>query len=298
MLIIPPKYLVLSGGGVKVISIIGVLKALEEKGLMKKIKQISGVSAGAWLAFMISAGLEISILEKLVSDLDFSVVRNLKPETLIGFPETFGLDDGSNLMKFLESLFRVLIKIDPYVTFSDFNDLKLSSIQFRCWATDLKEQNTCEFSLKKTPNIRIIDALCASMALPIYFTPVPHPITGNLLSDGGIQGNLPLHLLTENERNNCIGIGFLNNKEKVNPTDIMGFINSVFSCLIHSRHENVLKNLESNIIRIDIDNVASWDFEISREQRIKLFKDGYESGLNWISNKNKMNKITRRHSVQ
>jgi NTE family protein len=295
---IPPRYIILSGGGIKVISIVGALKALEEKGQLKNVKEISGVSAGAWLAFMISAGLPILIMEELISGLDFSIIRNLKPELLLGFPETFGLDDGSNLVKFLESLFRVVLKIDPFITFSEFNKLNLSKIQFRCWATDLKEHTTCEFSLEKTPNAKILDALRGSMSLPLYFTPVLHPITGNMLSDGGIQGNLPLHLLSERQHDSCIGIGFAtSNTEKKNPEDIMNFMSSIFSCLIHSRHENLLKKLESRIIRIPLHNTASWDFELSRERRIELIKCGYTAGLSWFTKK-QLRLITRRHSLQ
>lgn len=296
---IPPKYLILSGGGVKVVSIVGTIKALEANKLLKNLKEVSGVSAGAWLAFMISAGLSVQTIESLVLGFEFSHIRNLNPEALMSFPETLGLDDGINLMKFLESIFRVAIKISPAVTFSEFNSLNLSKIKFRCWATDLKEYNTCEFSLEKTPHVKIIDALRASMALPLYFTPVIHPTTGNLLSDGGIQGSLPIHALSDAERENCIGIGFSQESEKKNPSDLMSFMSSIFSCLIHSRHENMLSKWHSSIIKIPIYNTASWDFEISREQRIELVKNGYEAGLQWISNKYAgAHKILRRHSVQ
>ena len=141
------------------------------------------------------------------------------------------------------------------------------------------------------------------MALPLYFTPVLHPITGNLLSDGGIQGNLPLHLLSEKEHSSCIGIGFsrvsdnASNYEKTNPVDIMNFMASIFSCLIHSRHENLLKKLEDQILTIPVFKTASWDFEISRDERIVLIKTGYDAGLKWISKKLSKPKITRRHSV-
>jgi NTE family protein len=296
---IPPKYLILSGGGVKVISIVGAIKALEVKGLLKNVKEVSGVSAGAWLAFMISAGLSVQTLESLVLGFEFGHIRNLNAEALMSFPETLGLDDGANLMKFLESIFRVAIKISPTVTFSEFNALNLSKIKFRCWATDLKEHITCEFSLEETPNVRIIDALRASMALPLYFTPIIHPITGNLLSDGGIQGSLPIHALSDVERDNCIGIGFSQGAEQKNPSDIMSFMSSLFSCLIHSRHETILTKWDSNIIKIPIYNTTSWDFEIGREQRAELVKNGYEAGLHWVSNKYAgVRKILRRHSVQ
>jgi predicted acylesterase/phospholipase RssA len=68
---IPPRNLVLSGGGIKVISIVGALRTLEEKGLLKYVKEVSGVSAGAWLAFMIASGLTMKFIEKLVVDLEF-----------------------------------------------------------------------------------------------------------------------------------------------------------------------------------------------------------------------------------
>jgi NTE family protein len=294
---IPPHYLVLSGGGVKVVSIVGAIKALDDKGLLKNLKEVSGVSAGAWLGFMMSSGLSIQVIEELILYFEFSHIRNITPEALISFPETLGLDNGTNLEKFLESIFRIVIKISPSITFAEFNALNLSSINFRCWATDLKEQTSCEFSFKTTPNVRIIDALRASMAIPLYFTPIEHPITKNMLSDGGIQGGLPLYLLTEDECRDCIGIGFLDNNERKNPTDLMSFMASVFSCLIHSRHEDVLNKWKSKIIYINANNTESWDFEISREQRKALIKAGYTAGIEWISDAGPRIKI-RRHSFQ
>ena len=165
---IPPRHLVLSGGGIKVISIVGALRSLEEKGYMKQVKVVSGVSAGAWLAFMISCGLGMKMIEKLVVDLEFGVVRNISPDAFIGFPETFGLDNGDNLKKFLESIMRIVIKMDPAITFEGHSKNK---IQFKCWATDLNNRKIREFSVENTPSVKIIDALHASMAIPLYFTP-------------------------------------------------------------------------------------------------------------------------------
>jgi len=280
---IPPRHLVLSGGGIKVISIVGALRALEEKGMLKSVKVVSGVSAGAWLAFMVATGLTIKFIEKLVVDLEFGIVRNLSPDAIVGFPETFGLDDGSNLKKFLESIMRIVIKIDPAITFAGLS----KKIQFRCWATDLNTRTIREFSLEKTPNVRIIDALHASMAIPLYFTPVPDPENGHLLSDGGIQGSLPIHHLTESECEECLAIGFCREKpfplEGEVPADLMGFMGAIFSCLIHSRNESVISKWEHKIIRIPVDDIQSWNFEISRDERVDLVKRGKHSMNMWLN---------------
>jgi len=293
---IPPRELVLSGGGIKVISILGALKILEEAGTLKHLRMISGVSAGAWLGFMISCGISITIIEKLLLDFDFSIVRNVTPEAFLGFPETYGIDDGSNLVKFLESVFRIAMNINSNIT---FRDLHKNKIQFRCWATDIMTHTTREFSIKSTPSVKIIDALRASMAIPFYYTPVIDPITGHFLSDGAIQGALPMYNLTEDECKYSLGIGFCTNKTKLEktPENLMEFIHSVFSSLVNLRNRTN-KQHSKQIIRIPMDNISSLDFELSRERRLTLIELGSETCKKWLKNNNHIEpRIVRRHSV-
>jgi len=296
-----PKRLIFSGGGIKVVSLLGSLQVLEEKGRLKKVKEVCGVSAGAWLAFMVASGFPIVKIQELVLSLDFSVVRNMSPEGFLRFPETFGIDDGTSLVKFLESLTKVALKLDPGVTFADFKGI----YTFRCWATDLTTRSIREFSALKTPTVKIIDALRASMALPLYFTPLTDPITGNTLSDGGIQGNLPLHHLTEDECGESLSIGFSssNTEESKKPvTDLMGFMNAIFACLTHGRNVAKLAKWTHRIIRIPVDDYPSWNFEASRTDREMLMSKGHDAAMAWL--KEPMNYITvkrvilRRHSLQ
>ena len=290
---IPPKRLMLSGGGIKVCAIVGAIKRLYEAKKLTTIKEVCGVSAGAWLAFMLAIKVPIETIERLVSDLDFGVIRNLNAESVMGFPETFGLDDGCKFVNLLDTIFRVVLKIDSALTFADMK----GDIRFRCWATDLTTKSAREFSLKTTPNVRIIDALRATTAIPIYFTPVTDPITGNMLSDGGIQGNLAIHNLRADECAETFMIGFLNGEELSGktPTDIMGFMDAVFKCLIHSRHEDLLKEWNHHILRIPLE-FPSWNFEASREDRLKLIKQGYHATEEWLKTP-PSRFINRRHSL-
>ena len=288
-----PRRLLFSGGGIKVCGIVGAIKCLHEAKKLAAIKEVCGVSAGAWLAFMLAIKAPIETMERLVSDLDFGVIRNLSAESVMGFPETFGLDDGSKFINLLETIFRVVLKIDSGLTFADMK----SDIKFRCWATDLTMKSPREFSLKATPNVRIIDALRATTAIPVYFTPFTDPITGNMLSDGGIQGNIAIHNLTPDECAETWMIGFLNDDEKIGstPSDIMGFMNSVFKCLIHSRHEDLLKEWNHHILRIPLD-IQSWNFEATKENRIALIKKGYIAAEEWL-NKPPSRPVNRRRSI-
>jgi predicted acylesterase/phospholipase RssA len=275
---------------------VGSLKVLEEKGILKNIRSISGVSAGAWLAFMVSMGLSMSIIEKLIIDLDFSIIRNITADAFLGFPETYGIDDGTNLIKILESIMRVAMKLDPGTTFADLHSKK---ILFRCWATDLNTQSLREFSIKTSPTVKIIDALHASMSIPLYFTPVIDPVTGHYLTDGGIQGVLPIHKLTDDECEHSLAIGFSGTSSNSNPSDLIGFIYSVISSLLQSRNDDVVRKWDHKIIRIPVNDFSSLNFEISREERILLIKRGSESCRKWLESKScGARKILRRHSFQ
>jgi NTE family protein len=296
---IPPRRLVLSGGGVKVVSIVGALKVLDEKGCLRALKEVIGVSAGAFLAFIVSTGCPFKKIEELILELNFGIIRNMSPEAFLGFPETFGIDDGKQLINFLIYLFRTDFNLEPSLTFQQH--ARTSKYRFRCWATDLNTRTAREFSVGVTPNVKIIDALRASMCLPMYFTPLPDPITGHLLSDGGIQGNLPLHHLTDDECQEAIAIGFCRKtpipEDGEVPSDLMGFMNSIIACLTHVRNDSVLDTWSHMILKIPIDEYPSWNFEISRDDRFMLLETGITAARKWL-NANHSRKILRRHSCQ
>jgi len=298
---IPPQHIVLSGGGIRVISLVGALRVLEERGSLCKLKDVCGVSAGAFLGFLMATGYPLKKIEALVLDLDFGIIRSVNPEAFLEFPERFGLDDGCAFVNFLESIFRVALKLDPKITLGEFASLKRpGQLGFRCWATDLNTTGIREFSPSKTPTVKVIDALRASMALPFYFTPSIDPITGHMLTDGGVQGGLPLHHLTDEECEDSLSLGFSYGapKSKVLPQDLMGFVNSLFSSLVHSRHEDCLTKWAHKIIYIPCKEYPSWNFEASREDRQMLLKKGSDATEAWLLRADSgSRKIKRRCSI-
>ena len=103
-MLIPPYRITLSGGGLKGIAHIGALEVLSEHGYLKSLREYVGISAGALVAFCLCIGCSLSELRMVVSLLDFGLIRDIDPETMLNFPETFGLDTGANLEKFLKTI--------------------------------------------------------------------------------------------------------------------------------------------------------------------------------------------------
>jgi len=301
IIMIPPRRILISGGGIKVLALVGALHVLQGRGYLKKVREVCGVSAGAFLGFIISTGHPLTKVVTLIQDLDFGIIRNITPEAFIEFPERFGIDDGSVFRKFLESLFRVFLKLPSEITFGEYVALGLKGqLRFRCWASDINTQKPREFSAELTPTVKIIDALRASMCLPLYFTPVVDPITGHLLSDGAIQGNLPFHYLTDDECEDTIALGFSysTKNSKQPPVDFMSFLSGIISTITRSRNEEFMKKWGHKILRVPVDEYPSWNFEASRNDRAMLFQKGRDAATEWIQNiYSASRKIERRNST-
>jgi predicted acylesterase/phospholipase RssA len=299
---IPPRRLVLSGGGIKVVALVGALKKLDDAGFLGAVKEVCGVSAGAFLALMLANGCPLDKIEGLILDLSFGVIRNMTAEAFLEFPERFGVDNGQNLAKFLESIVRVVLKQDPAITFQGLASLDIPGKKnLRLWATDLDTQQAREFSAALTPTVKIVDALCASMCLPMYFIPVKDPLNGHLLSDGAIPGSLPLHHLSDDECCESLSIGFCRENppppEGETPQDLMGFMNAILASMTRSKNDIVLDTWAHKIIRIPVDEFPSWNFEASRDDRLMLLSKGAIAAKEWlVNNKSGSRTIFRRHS--
>jgi NTE family protein len=192
----PPKIgLVLSGGGARAAAQIGVLKVLEREHI--PIDCIAATSFGALVGGLFSTGYSADEIETILSSQDWRGIfsdapqrhlgplverRNARYQGQISFkgwlPELPpGLLNGQGLREALDELTALPMLQVQY----DFDQLPL---QFRAVATNLLDGTV--FIFKKG---RMTEALRASMAIPLVFSPVEK--NGALLADGGIADNLP-----------------------------------------------------------------------------------------------------------
>ena len=291
-MIIPPRKLVLSGGGIRVTAHVGALKGLNDKGYLRFIREYIGVSAGALLSTLFVIGYTIQQIEKLCMELDFSVIRNFDPADALDVLEKYGLDSGENLEKLVHSVFRVKgVPIDLTFEQAVQRDMPL----LRIFATDLNTCSFIEFSAKKTPDTPIIFALRASMCIPLYFNPIQDPRTKHLLVDGGVIANYPIDYLTEDEQEESIGLKFNDVITTVESHEsLIVFLNQLLAASFVSmkksnRHYN-------KTITIPCGEYPSWNFEASKEDRKLLYDIGYKAANDYMKLKRNIQKH-RRHSI-
>ena len=270
---IPPYRVSLSGGGIKGFAHIGVLEVLQERGYLKHVREYIGISAGALCAFCLCIGCSLTELHEIVTRLDFGSIRDFDIDTIMDFPETFGIDTGANLDKLLIALLRGK-GLDPSTTFEELAARKIGPT-LRVFATNM---NTClvqEFSRKESPGVEVRIALHASMCVPIYFKPVKEPLSGHLFLDGGISHPSPFKYLTREEQAHTLAVVFgYKDKPTEKIPDLATFLHQLYYSLHFQETVETIDKWSIRMIQVDCGGISSIDFEAGVEVKNKVIEAG------------------------
>jgi NTE family protein len=267
----PSIGLVLSGGGARGASHIGVLKVLEE--LKIPIDIITGTSMGSIVGGMYAYGYSVDEIERLLVETDWDRVFHDEPpreersfrrkqddynfliklEAGIKEGKTIipkGLLQGQQLSLRLKSL-----------TMSAPRDFDKLPIRFRAVATDIESGEAVALS-----GGTLSKAMLASMAIPGVFAPVEWD--GRLFVDGGVANNLPVQLARD------LGADILIVVDLSSDLQTRDGLSSPFSILNQTLGFSILNNtrdqlelLESAdiLIQPDLSGYSSTDFWLSGE---------------------------------
>jgi len=190
---------VLSGGGAKGVTHIGVLRALEENGI--PVDYIAGTSMGAIIGGLYASGYSPDEMQQIINSEEFTkwVSGQLDPQYTYFFRQgqpdaswlSFKLKYDSVLQTQLPTNIVSPVRMDfaflelfsqaSAVSGYDFNKLM---VPFRCVAADIRHNRP--YILKSGD---VGQAIRASMTFPFYFKPIR--IDGHLLFDGGMYNNFP-----------------------------------------------------------------------------------------------------------
>lgn len=198
--------LVLSGGSLKAISFIGCLKYLEEIGQVKNLQSLIGSSAGAIFSFLIALGYtSTEITSEFKDAINQYKDYDIDIDRLINIYEYIGIDDGSFFEKLCRSWLKKKLNCE---TISFINFAKQTGKNLVICASNIVNRKETYFSLDTTPNMCVIFALKASIAIPIVFTPVVHKTdhTYAIYVDAGLFNNFPLDYLKKSVLKNTLGI--------------------------------------------------------------------------------------------
>lgn len=241
----------LSGGGAKGFAHLGVLQALNEKGLYPEI--ISGTSAGAFAGVLYADGYSP---EEILSFFQKKVFREFAEFTIPhgGFFKSDG--------------FRTFLK--KHLRAKTFEELK---IPLHAVTTDIEHGESKVFSSGP-----LIPAVVASCSVPIVFRPVE--INKRFYVDGGLLKNFPVSTI----RDECYKVVGVN----VSPLTKAEFRSSIKYIAERSFHYMSVSNtmLDRNLCDYLIESASLSKYSMfDLEHTYEIYQAGYDLTMEFFKEK-------------
>ena len=261
--------LVLSGGGAKGMTHIGIIRALEENGI--PIDYITGTSMGAIIGSLYAMGYSPDEMEELLRSPDFKRWYSGQVETKYEYyfkknrptPEFFSIrfsfKDSLNLKPQILPT-NIVNPIQMNVVFvelfarstaqckGDFSNL---FVPFRCIASDVYNKKMLVMR-----NGDLGDAVRASMSFPFVFKPIE--IDSILAYDGGIYNNFPTDVMREDFHPDImIGSVVATNPSKPTENDLMSQIEN----MVMQKTDYSIPESEGILMTFKYDDVNLLDFD-------------------------------------
>lgn len=267
--------LVFSGGSIKGIAYIGVIKYLEEINAISSVKEIIGCSVGSFTGLLLALGYKADDIKNIIFNINLENVKNFNIENFI---TNYGLDN----CKKMEKMLKIFIKnkgLNEDITLKELYTLK--GISLVTTVTNVNTKST-EFFTKDYPeNCKVYDAVRASMSIPIIFSPFQN--NDNFYVDGGLTCNFPIKYLTNHENKEktlCFylrGDTIKSNKKIENMEDYLyNIIKSSFS-IINNIDIKLANELGYPIVEIHTNLKSGISFDLSNEMKQELHTLGYDT---------------------
>ena len=248
------KYLVLGPASMGIFSLIGALKARETA--LADVREISGSSAGAILALFLALGMSVDEILDLSLSLDIPTFVKIR---LGSFFNKFGFVDMGPIRKKLVDI----CGSDP--TFSDL-DMKIYVSAF-C----LNTSETVYFSKDSHPDMKVIDAVCMSMAVPFIFACGSYQ--NRTYVDGGVKEEFPLTPFLDKKPHEITCMKIKMDRIYQDTIDTpKQFVDTIIRSALSNR---VVCDMPIEIIETNVGDINVFNFSMDYEQKVKLYTIGY-----------------------
>lgn len=278
--------LIFEGGGVKGFAHVGALLALEEKGMLKSVRNYAGTSIGGIIAGCLAMGITPNMLYEEVMSKDISELQESewlwrKIHNLMNY-------GGCYRMQRLREWLIVLIRKAGHpesITLKELFDVTHSELVIA--TCKLNRRCPVYFHHATAPDITLLDAMCMSASFPGYYTLQEYK--GNKYCDGGVTDNYPYWVFNDMDRlyegrwsdiptqfmdTGTLGLKILaphqidtpvvyTGNDKIN--SVLDTLSSIFNTLFTQiERQEISQTYMDNTISIHCGNVSALDFDITK----------------------------------
>ncbi|MBB3109157.1 NTE family protein [Paenibacillus phyllosphaerae] len=290
---------VFEGGGVKGISLVGAVKATEERGIA--FNRLAGTSSGAIIASLLAAGYNADQLRHVIEATPFeSFLKRggLYKLKIVGPAARIfikgGLYSGEALLYWITKL----LEEKGILTFNDLphNKLKIVASDITNGRLLVLPDDIRQYGLDPG-RMPVAAAVRMSLSIPYFFDPVRIRMTRGVrqpdgrrrmwayVVDGGLLSNFPMWLFDSPNKEEADGfsaVGYqLVGKNETEPRQIRGPVSmfqAMFETMLQAHDERYIeKHNRERTIKIPTLGVRTTDFSLSKAESDALYESGYKA---------------------
>ena len=262
--------LVISGGSTKGFVVLGSLQYIFDKQLLKTDTYV-GTSMGAMVGYLLSIGYSpTEIMVYICTKQIFNKISNMDINSMI---EGNG---ATNFTPYTELEKMTIDKIGYLMTLGDLK--KKFNKTLICCTYNFTKQKIEYLNPDDNSDMPCLTAIRMSSNLPFVFERFKY--MDCFYIDGGVADNFPVQIVDDG-KNNVLGINTFAEPKGEKPTDKFQFLDHIYNVIFVPIYYNVqqkIKNVTDNctVLNLPIKNIKTFDFNLSNQQILDLFSQGYQ----------------------
>ena len=274
--------LIMSGGGPSGIAYIGIFKALQEKGILKKnlsgIKEIIVASVGIIFAYLYMLDLPEESQYKIVMEASVFSVLNADDLSIDDLLVDFGLFETKNIRELMHIVTKHFFKKED-ITLKELYEK--TKIKLTVKVFNVTKKQVQYFSHENHPDISFLTLVEMAIAIPFFFKPIEYK--DELYVDGGLRGHFPIEICaSENYLGMFIAGGVVpNDSALIKMFPILEFLYSLMINQDPIVYQIKSGEHPSRVIYTEINQ--GLNFDVSQEDKEKMIEEGYECTLKHIA---------------
>ena len=241
--------IVLSGGVFKAVSIIGVIKYLEDNHLIKNLKTLVGTSAGSVICFLLSIGFDSNEIKTFLMEiLADESINQFDINNICNVFDSYSIDSSDKLERiFKKAIYKKLYKED--ITFMEH--AKIFGKHLIICVSNLTKEQVEYWSVDTHPLESVVLALTISCSIPLIFPPITYK--DMLYVDGAIFQNFPISYFDDKPCRDVIGVNIKSKNYQKHDT-FFNYLRFVIYSVIEKASSPPMSDLKKNIVTINFDD--------------------------------------------
>jgi hypothetical protein len=257
----------------------GVIATLKDHNYLSEVREWYGNSGGSIAAIACTLGVSSSWLRDCVKHFDTRPLLNIQEDLILNFTTHWGVDSGKDLVEYVGRVFETWEPGFTSWTFRDISNARpLDTLYIP--AVNVTTGEYVVFSANTHPDMKVLDAVRASSAIPFLFTPWIDA-SDNLYCDAGLIELFPWRCISPKRHAETLIIACsdaqISGRKMGAIHGFMEYMYRVCSIMHHKTQD------PKHWIAVNNTTVGIVEFDLPYEKRLALFEEAVMATTTWLT---------------